>query len=69
MGHRLVHGGEQFVNPTLIDDKVIRDIEAKARLALLYNIPALSAIRSAKEVLNSNVPMVSMYLALVVSNY
>ena len=36
--------------------------EAKARLELLYNMPALSAIRSAKEVLNSNVPMVSMYL-------
>jgi len=62
MGHRLVHGGEQFVNPTLIDDKVIRDIEAISGLAPLHDMPALSAIRSAKEVFNRKVPMVSMYL-------
>jgi acetate kinase len=50
-------------------DKVILDIEAISGLAPLLNIPALSAIRSAQEVLNSNVPMVSKYLALLISNY
>jgi len=61
IGHRLVHGGQQFVNPTLIDDKVIRDIEAISSLAPLHNIPALNAIRSAQEVLNRNVPMVAVF--------
>jgi acetate kinase len=69
IGHRLVNGGEKFVNPTLMDDKVILDIEAISGLAPLLNTPALSAIRSAQEVLNSNVPMVSKYLALLISNY
>jgi acetate kinase len=52
-----------------MDDKVILDIEAISGLAPLLNTPALSAIRSAQEVLNSNVPMVSKYLALLISNY
>lgn len=37
IGHRVVHGGELFSNPTLIDDKVIAAIRKLIPLAPLHN--------------------------------
>jgi acetate kinase len=51
VGHRVVHGGARFVEPTLIDDTVIAAIEELRPLAPLHNEPALEAIRAAKEAL------------------
>jgi len=47
VGHRVVHGGERFVSPTLIDSSVIADIEAISHLAPLHNPANLSGIRAA----------------------
>jgi len=60
-GHRVVHGGDRFVEPTLIDDKVMEAIEALGELAPLHNGPALSAIRAARVALGPNVPMVATF--------
>jgi len=61
IGHRVVHGGEQFVEPTLIDDEAIDAIEAVSELAPLHNEPSLRAIRAAREALSSAVPMVAIF--------
>lgn len=46
-GHRVVHGGDIFAAPALIDDEVIEAIEACIPLAPLHNPANLSGIRGA----------------------
>jgi len=48
VGHRVVHGGEQYTGSVLIDDEVIASIEKFADLAPLHNPPNLTGIRSAQ---------------------
>ncbi|MDO8567937.1 MAG: acetate/propionate family kinase [Dehalococcoidales bacterium] len=61
VGHRVVHGGELFVKPTSINDEVINAIESISHLAPLHNEPALSAIRTAREILGSAIPQVAVF--------
>jgi acetate kinase len=61
IGHRVVHGGDQFVEPTVIDDEVIDAIEALWELAPLHNEPSLRAIRAARAALGSAIPMVAVF--------
>jgi acetate kinase len=61
VGHRVVHGGERFVEPTIIDDQVVAVLEALAGLAPLHGAPALSAIRAARTALGPDVPMVATF--------
>lgn len=51
VAHRVVHGGEQFRDPTRLDDAVIGAIEKLNPLAPLHNPPALAAIRHARAAL------------------
>jgi len=46
VGHRVVHGGEAFCSAVLIDEPVIKAIEACASLAPLHNPPNLLGIRA-----------------------
>jgi acetate kinase len=46
VGHRVVHGGEQFTSPVLLDRDTDEALEALADLAPLHNPPALSAIET-----------------------
>ncbi|MBP2702596.1 acetate kinase [Microbispora sp. RL4-1S] len=48
VGHRVVHGGSRFVEPTLIDEEVERAIEELAPLAPLHNPANLEGIRVAR---------------------
>jgi acetate kinase len=60
VGHRVVHGGARFLEPTLIDDDVIAAIEELRPLAPLHNEPALRAIRDARAAL-PDVPHVAVF--------
>jgi acetate kinase len=60
VGHRVVHGGARFVEPTLIDDPVIAAIEELRPLAPLHNEPALRAILAARAAL-PEVPQVAVF--------
>ncbi len=51
IGHRVVHGGEEFTGSVIIDDKVIASIEKFSELAPLHNPPNLQGIYSCREVL------------------
>jgi len=48
VGHRVVHGGEEFIGSVIIDDNVIASIEKFADLAPLHNPPNLAGIRAAQ---------------------
>ncbi len=49
IGHRVVQGGDIFKSSTLIDEKVIEQIEELAALAPLHNGPAALVIRAVKK--------------------
>ncbi len=49
VGHRVVHGGDQFSRPTLIDDSVVSTIMAVAALAPLHNPANVQGIQAARE--------------------
>lgn len=49
--HRVVHGGGEFTEPTVIDDRVEETIDRLGELAPLHNPSALAWIRAAREAL------------------
>jgi acetate kinase len=51
VGHRVVHGGERFADPILIDDGVVDAIDELATLAPLHNPANATGIRVARKVL------------------
>lgn len=61
VGHRVVHGGDQYMEPTLITKEVEAGIDALSELAPLHNPSGLAGIRGAREVLGSRVPMVAVF--------
>lgn len=60
VGHRVVHGGDQFTDATVIDDKVIAEIEKFSPLAPLHNPVNLIGIREARALL-PDVPHVAVF--------
>jgi acetate kinase len=60
IGHRVVHGGEAFFAPTLIDDDVIARIRAQIPLAPLHNPANLRGIEVAYA-LRPDVPQVAVF--------
>ena len=60
VGHRVVHGGARFREPTVIDEAVLAAIEELRPLAPLHNEPALDAIRAAQRAL-PDVPHVAVF--------
>jgi acetate kinase len=61
VGHRVVHGGEQFTEPTRIDAGVVAAIEVLEALAPLHNAPSLAGIRAARAALGPDIPMVAVF--------
>lgn len=60
VGHRVVHGGALFTEPTLITDEVVEQIERVSALAPLHNPANLAGIRAAREVMG-DVPHVAVF--------
>ncbi len=48
VGHRVVHGGEEFTQSAIIDEKVMAGIEKCASLAPLHNPAAILGIKAAQ---------------------
>ncbi|HCO26924.1 MAG: acetate kinase [Gimesia sp.] len=51
VGHRIVHGGTNFCQPTLINEQVLKSLEQVSELAPLHNPPALITIKAAQNIL------------------
>ncbi len=60
VGHRIVHGGDRFVEPCAIDAEVEREIRELTELAPLHNAPAVAAIDRARAAL-PDVPHVAVF--------
>lgn len=61
IGHRTVHGGEQFTSSVRIDDAVIKSIEDNIDLAPLHNPANLKGIYAARDVFGPKVPQVAVF--------
>ena len=60
IGHRVVHGGESFIKPRLIDNKVISEIKKCAHLAPLHNPANLEGILGCKKIF-PKIPQVAVF--------
>lgn len=60
VGHRIVHGGENFSQATIIDDEVIKAIEDCNDLAPLHNPANLIGIQACRALM-PNTPMVCVF--------
>jgi acetate kinase len=61
VGHRVVHGGEQFKESARIDDRVLKGIEDCIDLAPLHNPNNIKGILAARELLGKDVPQVAVF--------
>lgn len=59
VGHRVVHGGPDFTDPTIIDDKMLEEIKDLIPLAPLHNPGAVSGIEAARA--EFDVPHVAIF--------
>jgi acetate kinase len=60
VGHRVVHGGATFYQPTVIDDAMIGELKQVSELAPLHNPPAVQGIEVARRML-PDVPHVAVF--------
>ena len=60
VGHRVVHGGSRFVQPTMVNEELINVIDRMEHLAPLHNRPAIAAMRASIEVLQAT-PSVAVF--------
>jgi acetate kinase len=60
IGHRVVHGGDEFTEPVLIDEQVVTRVEAVSNLAPLHNLANLAGMRVARE-LRPDLPQVAVF--------
>ncbi|HOK63351.1 MAG TPA: acetate kinase [Soehngenia sp.] len=60
VGHRVVHGGEDFSKSVIITDKVMEALEKNIELAPLHNPPNIIGIEACKEIM-PGVPMVAVF--------
>lgn len=48
VGHRLVHGGSKFTEPTEVDETALQELDALVTLAPLHLPPAIALLRAAR---------------------
>jgi acetate kinase len=61
VGHRVVHGGEQFRHSVLIDDAVLRKLEETIDLAPLHNPYNIRGVRAVREALGPGLPQAAVF--------
>jgi acetate kinase len=61
VGHRVVHGGEQFTHSVMIDATVMREIEETIDLAPLHNPHNLKGVQAARAALGASIPQAAVF--------
>lgn len=61
VGHRIVHGGEEFSETTLVTDEIIEKIDQLRELAPVHNHAHALALRACKSVMPANVPQAVVF--------
>ena len=59
VGHRVLHGGEKFADPVLVDEQVIHDLEAIVDLGPLHMQANISGIKACQQAMP--VPQVAVF--------
>lgn len=60
VGHRVVHGGQRFSGPTILDDEIVAEIDRLSSLAPLHNPANVLGIRAARDAM-PGVPHVAIF--------
>ena len=60
VGHRVVHGGDKYNHPVIIDEEVAQDIQKFERLAPLHNPANLLAIQESQKIM-PEVPQIAVF--------
>ena len=60
VGHRVVHGGENFTDSILLTDEIVQVLQDNIELAPLHNPPNIKGIQAVKRIL-PNVPQVAVF--------
>ncbi|WP_405744665.1 acetate kinase [Streptomyces sp. NBC_01525] len=60
IGHRVVHGGLKFTEPTVIDEVVLKEIERLVPVAPLHNPANITGIRTA-QALRPDLPQIAVF--------
>ncbi len=60
VGHRMVHGGEDFASSVIVDEKVMAACEANAELAPIHNPANIAGVEACQKVM-PNVPMALVF--------
>jgi acetate kinase len=61
VGHRVVHGGDQFTASVRLDEHVINALESLGEIAPLHNPASVNGIRAARSILGAAMPMVAAF--------
>jgi acetate kinase len=59
-GHRMVHGGDRFIEHAIIDEAAMANLEAVKDMAPLHNPPAIALIRACRK-LYPRIPEVAVF--------
>ena len=60
VAHRVVHGGDRFADPVLLDDHVISALESLGEIAPLHNARALSVVKACRSA-RPDLPQVAVF--------
>lgn len=61
VGHRIVHGGEKYFKPIIIEDEVLKDIKDYGSLAPIHNLKAAKVIEVCKDEISSELLNVGVF--------
>ena len=61
VGHRVVHGGERFIESVVVTDEVLKGIEACSQLAPLHNPHNIQGILAVRNILATRIPQVAVF--------
>ena len=61
IGHRVVHGAEEYKVSCRVDDHLIDRVQALGELCPLHNPPQAVAMRTCQEVFGKDIPMVAVF--------
>lgn len=61
IGHRVVQGTDQFKEPTIITDNVLKKIYLLSPLAPLHNPAHVQAIKASEETFDNSIPQVAVF--------
>jgi len=61
VGHRIVHGGEKYFQPIIIEDEVLKDIRDYGSLAPIHNLKSAKVIEICREEISNELVNVGVF--------